>query len=194
MVSQFCPISLCNVTYKILTKVLVNWLRPFLDAIIDTFHASFIPGRSTTDNIIIAQERMHTVKHSKRKGRAMALKIDLAKAYDSVDWLFLKDTLSAFGFLDLCTRLIMNCVSKAFFSILWNGEKLPKFKAARGLRHGDLLSPCLFVMCMEELSLLIQENVSRNAWNPIELSEYGPGISHLFFADDVLFFSTASLQ
>ena len=96
--TQFRPISLCNVTYKIISKVLVNHLRPFLDNIIGPFPSSFLPRRGTTDNAIITQEIMnHMHKSSKKKG-TLAIKINLHKVYDNVDWGFLRQTLVDFGF------------------------------------------------------------------------------------------------
>ncbi|XP_016186167.1 uncharacterized protein LOC107627863 [Arachis ipaensis] len=82
---DFRPISLCNVIYKIITKVLVNRFRPFLSEIIGPLQGGFIPGRGTTENIIIAQEIMHFMRKTKSKKGSMAFKIDLEKAYDRVD-------------------------------------------------------------------------------------------------------------
>nr|XP_029148267.1 uncharacterized protein LOC114925184 [Arachis hypogaea] len=79
---EFRPISLCNVIYKIVTKVLVNRFRPFLSEIIGPLQGGFIPGRGTTENIIIAQEIMHFMRNTKSRKGTMAFKIDLEKAYD----------------------------------------------------------------------------------------------------------------
>ena len=83
--SQFHPISLCNVVYKLISKVLVNRLRPFVMELVGHLQNSFIPRCSTTDNVIIAQEILHHMHSSKKKRGAMAIKVDLLKAYDSVD-------------------------------------------------------------------------------------------------------------
>ncbi|XP_072064306.1 uncharacterized protein [Arachis hypogaea] len=93
---EFWPISLCNVIYKIVTKVLVNRFRPFLSEIIGPLEGGFIPGRGTTENIIIAQEIMHFMRNTKSRKGTMAFKIDLEKAYDRVDWRFLEATLVRF--------------------------------------------------------------------------------------------------
>ena len=81
---EFSPISLCNVIYKVITKVLVNRLRPFLDELIGPLQGSFIPSRGTIDNIIVAQEAINYMHKYKGKKGCLAFKVDLEKAYDSV--------------------------------------------------------------------------------------------------------------
>jgi hypothetical protein len=86
---EFRPISLCNTVYKLITKILVNRLRPFLNQIVGPFQSSFLPGKGTTDNAIILQVVIHSMKKSKRKKGDMVFKFDLEKAYDNVSWDFL---------------------------------------------------------------------------------------------------------
>lgn len=189
---QFRPISLCTVVYKIITKVLVNRLRPMLNDLIAPFQATFIPGRQAADNIMVAQEIIHTIRRSKSKNGLMALKIDLEKAYDRVRWDFLQETLVYFGFPDSWVKLIMACVRSTSFAVLWNGEKTDSFEPQRGLRQGDPISPYLFVLCMERLGHLIMSEVQRGSWKPVTLGKGGPSISHLFFADDLFLFGRAT--
>lgn len=84
----------------------------------------------------------------------------------------------------------MHCVSLSTFSILWNGNKLPNFKPTHGLRQGDPLSPYLFILCIEKLSIAINNAVLQWNWEPIHITNSGP-LSHLLFADDVLLFTKA---
>lgn len=188
---DFRPISLCNTIYKILTKVLVQRIRPILCSLIGPFQSSFLPGRGTTDNAIVLQEIVHAMKKSKKKNGEVAYKIDLEKAYDHVDWTFLSQTLLDFGFPQVTVNLIMQCVTTSTLSVLWNGKRLPSFSPTRGLRQGDPLSPYLFVLCMEKLSLAIQAEVENGNWLPFKFPKNGPPISHLLFADDVLLFTKA---
>lgn len=95
------------------------------------------------------------MKKSKKKKGEVAYKIDPEKAYDHIDWAFLKNTLSDFGFPHATVSLIMQCVTASSLTILWNGNRLPSFCPTRGIRQGDPLSPHLFVLCMEKLSLAI---------------------------------------
>ena len=192
--SHFRPISLCNVVYKLISKVLVNRLRPFIMDLVGPLQNSFIPGRSTTDNVIIAQEILHHMHSSKKKKGTMAIKVDLHKAYDSVDWGFLEQVLVSFGFPDRIRRLIMFCVSTSSLSLVWNGVRLPSFQPNRGLRQGDPISPYLFVLCMEKLSAMILEKVELGLWKPVRISRDGLGISHLLFADDLLLFTEAKMS
>lgn len=122
-----------------------------MDDLIGPFQANFIPGRSIVDGIIIVQECTHTIRKNKSESVPMALKIDLAKAYDWVDWRLLKDTLIAFDFPELTVKVIMNFVEQATFSLLWNREKLPNFRAA--LRRPPL---SLFV-CPRALPLNLEK-------------------------------------
>ena len=130
-IKQFSPLSLCNVTYKTITKVIVNRLRPLLSNLISPNQSSFIPGKTTTDNIIITQEIIHTLRSKKGKTGGMVLKIDLEKAYDRISWEFIHHTLREFNLNATWITLIMNCVSNVDSSIIWNGEALPNINVGR---------------------------------------------------------------
>ena len=177
--------------YKIITKVLVHRLRPILSNIIGPYQSSFLPGRGTSYNSIVLQEIIHFMKRSKRKKGFVAFKLDLEKAFDNVNWDFLKNCLHDFGFPQDTIKLIMHCVSSPSYSVLWNGNNLPSFKPTHGLRQGDPLSPYLFILCMEKLSVAINFAVNQGEWDPIQITNRGPQISHLLFADDVLLFTKA---
>jgi hypothetical protein len=98
-VTEFRPISLCNVLYKIISKILANRLKVILPHIVSPYQSAFIPGRLITDNILAAYETLHTM-HTRMKGKKsyMAVKIDMSKAYDRVEWGFLETVMGRIGF------------------------------------------------------------------------------------------------
>lgn len=100
----------------------------------------------------------------------MAWKIDLSKAYDHLNWSFLEMVLYEAHLPPLIVKLIMSCVTSTTFQICMNGELSESFKAGRGLRQGDPLSPYLFVLCMEKLSHLITSAVEIKKWKPVKIS------------------------
>ncbi|KAL8150827.1 hypothetical protein V2J09_020635 [Rumex salicifolius] len=99
-VNQFCPIILCNVIYKIITKKITNRLQKTLSNLIGPTKSGFLPGRLITDDIVLAQEVIHTLKKKQGKRGYMIMKIDLEKAYDRLRWDFISDMLYDAGFHD----------------------------------------------------------------------------------------------
>ncbi|KAG8479241.1 hypothetical protein CXB51_029714 [Gossypium anomalum] len=154
---NFRPISLCTVIYKIIAKTVANRLQRVLDVYVDAAQSSFVPGRLITDNVLLAYEVLHSFKNknSSRKG-FMTLKLDMRKAYDRVEWPFIKGVMSKMGFSDLFIDVIFRCINSVQYSILINGEEGPNFKATRGLRQGDPLSSYLFLSCGEGLPALMR--------------------------------------
>ena len=191
-IHQFHPIGLCNTIYKTITKILFQRLKPHLDDLMHPFQASFIPRRKASDNVIFAQELIHTMSISKSKHGLMALKIDLEKAFDRLEWGFIKHILSFFNFPTNWIELIMSCISSSSLPVLVNGERLNYFLPSRGIRQGNPLSPYIFILCMEYLARLILCKVVAHSWSGIRISKDGPTFSHLFFADDLILFAKAT--
>lgn len=191
---HFCPISLCNVSYNILSKIITLRLRREMEELVNPCLSSFIPNRRMGDNVIIAQEVIHSMKHKKGNSRWMAIKVDLEKVYDRLKWRFVTDTLKDIVFHEKFIHLIHYSISSSREQILWNGEALERFKPYKGVRQGDPISPYLFVLCIECLFHLINFVVDQKAWTPIQLARGGPKLSHLAFTDDLLLFSEASIS
>jgi hypothetical protein len=188
-ITKFRPISLCNVIYKLIAKVLANRLKKVLGTIISPNQSAFIPGRLITDNIIIAFEVLHTMD-TRLKGAEgyMALKLDMSKAYDRVEWNFLEIVMSRIGFANRWVQLLMTCVRTVKYFVLINGRPFGKIFPSRGLRQGDLLSPYFFILCAEGLSTGLKKMEQAGGITGLPLTRGGTRLNHLFFVNDNLLF------
>ncbi|XP_021714867.1 uncharacterized protein LOC110682830 [Chenopodium quinoa] len=189
VISQFCPIGLCNVIYKCAAKCLTSRLRQVLPSLVADFQNAFVPGRLLSDNALIAHEVISFMNKSKAKKRFYAaIKLDMNKAYDRVNWEFLFRLLQAYGFPPYWIHIIRQCVSTISYQVLVNGNPLQNFRPQCGLRQGDPLSSYLFVLCMEILSAMIRKAERASLFKGICISRSAPMVSYLFFADDSLLF------
>ena len=179
--------------YKVVSKCLVNRLRPILHDIISPSQSAFVPGRMITDNAIIAFECLHAIQNSSSaRTNFCAYKLDLSKVYDRVDWAFLEKVQMKLGFHRTWVRWIMSCVSSIRFSIRFNGVLTDSFTPTRGLRQGDPLSPYLFLFVADALSMALQNETRNGNLEELKITRAAPGISHLLFADDALLFFKAN--
>lgn len=187
------PTALCNVVYKIVSKVLANRLKHILNGVISESQSFFIPGRLISDNIMISYEVMHYLKR-KNAGKTgwMALKLDMSKAYDRVEWDFLYAMLTKLGFDDHLIQLFMECVQTARYKITYSGREVGAVTPSRGIRQGDPLSSYLFLICMEGLTALIQDHARRHLLTGIKVARGAPALTHMFFADDLYVFCKAN--
>jgi len=183
------PISLCNVIYKIISKVLANRLKHVLPHVISLEQSVFIPGRLITDNILVAFKTLHTMDTLlKGKDGFMAMKLDMSKADDRLEWDFCEGVLRKLGFANRWISLLMPCIWIVTHSILINGQPHRHIVPSRGIRQGDPLSPYLFILCAEVLSSLMQHSSRERIILGVLISCGGTRIYHLIFADDSLFF------
>ncbi|KAL2224224.1 UNVERIFIED_CONTAM: hypothetical protein Sindi_3052400 [Sesamum indicum] len=177
------PISCCNVLYKIIAKLLVQKISVLLDKIVSPCQTAFIPGRSIGDNIMLAQELFSRYNQMRLPPRC-ALKVDIRKAYDTVEWDFLLAVLQLFG----------ECVTTTSFSIGLNGKPHGFFAGARGLRQGDPLSPYLFVLVMEALHLGFLQRIEQDMQFTYHWKCESSKVFQMGFADDLLLLCKADLD
>ena len=135
---------------------------------------------------------MYTLGKKKGHQGYMIIKIDLEKAFDRMEWSFVRNMLFSLGFHQDTIDLILSCISSTNVSLLLNGSQLEEFQPSRGLRQGDPISPYIFILCMEFLSTLIHKKCEEGDWTRVKASRNGPGFSHIFFADDLLLFASTS--
>lgn len=184
-IGEFRPIALANFQFKIVTKILADRLAIITMRIISPEQRGFIRDRNISDCIILASEAVN-VLDKKRFGGNVIMKVDIKKAFDTLDWHFLIAVLQRFGFSPVFTDWILNILHSARLSILVNGKAVGFFSCSRGVRQGDPLSPLLFCLAEEVLSRAL--SIAR-VEGRIESLFYFRGVSlptHILYADDVL--------
>ena len=193
--TEFRPISLCNVVYKLVSKVLANRLKTILPQIITENQSAFLHERLITDNVLVAFELMHYLDH-KREGNDcfMAVKLDMSKAYDRVKWGFIEKVMERMGFHEKWINLIMSCITTVTYSVLINGVARGCIAPSRGLHKGDPISLYLFLLRTDGFFSLINNAARNNMLSGISICRGCPMVTHLFYADDSMLFCKASTQ
>ncbi|XP_039066094.1 uncharacterized protein LOC120211665 [Hibiscus syriacus] len=177
--TNFRPISLCTVMYKLIIKIIARRIKQVMPILIMPNQTSFIACRSITENIIINQEVIHSMRQLKTKQVWMAIKVDLEKAFDHLRWEFIQDSLTEDGFPPCTIRLIMHCITSTSMQIQWNGENSSAFQPERA---------------MERLGHSIRKCVEEGDWKGYSFSRQGLSINHLFFVDDLMLYAKADLH
>eukprot|EP00253_Pinus_taeda_P016264 PITA_16264 len=190
--NKFRPIALCNVIYKIISKVIANRLKTILPGIISEEQSGYVEGRQILDNILLAQEMIHSL-HS-RKEVGMLMQLDLSKAYDKFSWRYLEAILGAFGFCRTWIKWILALIKSPRYSILVNGAPYVPFTPSQGIRQGDPLSPFLFVILMEGLSRTIAKKKAEGAIKFLQLIRSLPATTHQQFVNDTMLHGTPTVK
>jgi hypothetical protein len=131
---DYRSISLCNLIYKVISKILANRIKLIISKCLSSEQLGFLKGRRIHDTIGTAHETLHNIK--KKNLKSLVLKLDLKKAYDSIDWIYLRLILLTVGFGVKLMDWIMCCVTSAIFAVLINGEATNYFKSWRGTLSG----------------------------------------------------------
>jgi len=126
-----------------------------LDKLIFSFQSAFVSGRSVHDHIILTHEIMHKFKNLKTKAAWVAIKLDMEKTYDRIEWDFILKYRQEMGFHPTWNSWIKECISSVSYSMMVNDEPHGLFTLTGGIRQGDPLFPYLCILCMEALNHML---------------------------------------
>ncbi|KAL3837670.1 hypothetical protein ACJIZ3_022261 [Penstemon smallii] len=189
LLKNFRPLTICNVTYKVISKIMANRLQPILDNII----SPIVRGRSISENAVIFSELVSYMTKKKGNKGFMALKLKMENAYHLIEWPFLLEAIKKHGFSEKWLLLIKQCISTTSLSILIKGVTYGKIRPKRGLRQGDPITPALFVIAADVLSRLITREEYKCNFHGTKVSRTSPRISHLLHCDTIYVFCSGEL-
>jgi hypothetical protein len=183
-IKQFRPIALINVIFKLVSKAFAVRLSPVAHRVISQAQIAFIKGRFIQDGPLALHEIIHELKT--KKLQAVLLMLDFEKAYDRVNWSFLRKPLLRKGFDPGYVHRIMQLVSGGQIAISINGEVGPCFRNKRGVRQGDPISPLLFDFVADALDAFLVRAREAGHIQGVVPHLIPGGVSHLQYADDTM--------
>jgi hypothetical protein len=178
------PINLVHNIAKIFSKILANRLAPRLPELVSSGKSTFVKKRCIHDNFMMVQGLLKEFHRNKMS--ALFIKLDIAKAFDSVSWAYLLEVLERLGFSPKWRDWISLALSTASSRILLNGIPGKPIKHERGLRQGDPISPMFFILAMDPLQWILQLATEKGIMHPI--SSRARGIKTSLYADDAAIF------
>jgi hypothetical protein len=182
--SDFRPMSVMHSVAKIVCKVLATRLGPELKSMVSNNQSAFIKTRSIHDNFLYVK---NVVKDAHKKKKSLLfIRLDIAKAFDSVHWSYILEVLRGFGFGNRWCDLVSFILASSSSKVLLNGTPGRVLCHKRGLRQGDPLSPLLFILMMEPLHKLFQKATDLGLLSPLGLKTARTRSS--FYADDAALF------
>ncbi|WMV28797.1 hypothetical protein MTR67_022182 [Solanum verrucosum] len=149
--------------------------------------AGFVKGRNITENVLLAQEIIRDI-NLRKKNINVVVKLDMTKAYDRVSWIFLTKVLRSFGFSEIIVDMVWRLISNNWYSVLINGQFHGLFHSTRGVKQGDPISPTLFIIAAEVLSIGLNNLHKDDKFKGYGMPKWSPEINHLSYADDTILF------
>lgn len=191
-ITDFRPISCLNTVYKVISRLLVKRLKLILPKLILPSQTTFVQRRHLLENTILASELIYGY-HKNKGSKKITIKVDIAKAFDTLSLDFLFSCLQGLGIPNQMLHWLTSCICKTRFMVSYNGTVNGYFKGTRGLRQGDPLSPYLFVISMNCQSHML------NAAAAISKLRYHSNckkvkLTHLSFADDLVIFIEGNIE
>lgn len=190
-VFDYKPISLCNVCFKIITKLFANRLKSFFPMLVGKEQVGFVSGRCPFDNIIDIQEVVHTIENNNNDTSRMIIKLDIEKAYDTLKWSVILAIFKKMNFHNSWISWISSCLSSSSFSILVNGIPSTLFTTSRGVRQGDHVSFYLFILISQILTSTLNYGC-QICIIPGFNSNINFNFNHLIYADDFILVTKTS--
>ncbi|CAL5444250.1 unnamed protein product [Camellia sinensis] len=189
--ADYRPISLVSSLYKIFTKVLSSRLKVVIPQIISENQSLFIGGRNILDRVLVANEVVDSWKKARK--RSLVIKLDFEKAYDSLNWGFLLSMMINFRFSEKWVKWIKECITSSRLSVFANEAPTNEFSPQRGFKQGDSLSPFLFIIAAEGLSILMSRALDLELIKGVKIGSSGVVLTHLQFADNSLILCEADV-
>lgn len=189
-VGDYRLISLIHAFGKLFSKLLANILAPKLQQMISKNQSVFIKGRNIQDNFLFVNSLVRELHSSKTS--AILLKLDIAKALDTVSWPYLLDRLRHLGFGDRWIGWIISILSTSSSKIILNGKAGDSFLHGRGLRQGDPLSPMLFILAIDPLQRLLAKAQEEGLLQPLQRRTSRFNVA--LYADDAVVFTRPDKQ
>ncbi|PNY11621.1 cysteine-rich receptor-like protein kinase, partial [Trifolium pratense] len=187
--SDYRPICLIGMLYKILSKLLAARLKNVMGKLISTCQSAFIPGRQILDGVLVLNEVIDLAK--RRKDCCLLFKVDFERAYDTISWNYLESMMLKMGFAERWMKWIRACIFNSSMSVLINGSPTEDFTVGKGLRQGDPLSPFLFLIAAEGLTGMVNKAVEIGKFVGYKVND-SIRFQILQFADDTILLGECS--
>lgn len=171
--------------YKVITKILALHIKKVIANVIDEVQSAFVEGRNILEGPLIVNKIFSWAKSNGRK--ILLLKVDFNKAFDSVNWGYIDSIMAHMNFWCKWRSLIQGCLVSDRASIIINGSPTAEVSMTKVVRQEDPLYPFLFIIAMEGINIAMKSATSKGISDGIHIPNTGVCLSHLLYADDVLF-------